>query len=124
MKKLLPLTIIMLFSTAMFAQSVNSTKFTQRVLLENDSVLVTEAILPAGESEPVHSHKWASVIYIMEAGDFIDRDGDGKVILDTRKLPMPLTLPFTTWKSPGGPHSVENLSKTIAMRLLRVELKK
>ena len=67
---------------------------------------------------------WNSVLYIQAAGDFIDRDRDGKVIFDTRKLPAPLKLPLTMWKGPEAPHSVENLSKTITIRLIRVEVKK
>ena len=55
---------------------------------------------------------WPSVLYILTAGDFVDRDGEGNVILDTRQLKTPLQFPMTMWKDPEAPHSVENLSKT------------
>lgn len=94
------------------------------IVLENENVRVLEVTVLPGETEPVHSHRWPSVLYIQSAGDFIDRDGQGKIIFDTRQLPTPLTFPMTMWKEPEAPHSIENLSKTIAIRLIRVEMKK
>ncbi|MES2645855.1 MAG: hypothetical protein V4717_03180 [Bacteroidota bacterium] len=95
-----------------------------KILMENDKVRVLEVTLAPGETEAVHHHQWSSVLYIMEAGDFIDRDAAGTVILDTRKLPSPLVLPLTMYKEAEAPHAVENLSKTKTIRLVRVEMKK
>ncbi len=94
-----------------------------KVLLENDKVRVLDVKVAPGEVEAVHSHRWPSVLYILEAGDFVDRDGNGKVIFDTRTLPAPLTFPLTMYKTPEAPHSVENLSKTVTLHLVRVEMK-
>jgi hypothetical protein len=94
-----------------------------KILLENEKVRVLDVKVSPGEVEAVHSHRWPSVLYILEAGDFIDRDGNGKVIFDTRTLPAPLTFPLTMYKEPEAPHSVENLSKTVTLHLVRVEMK-
>ncbi|MBK8956785.1 MAG: hypothetical protein IPM34_14705 [Saprospiraceae bacterium] len=94
-----------------------------KILLENDKVRVLEVTLAPKEIEPVHHHQWPSVLYIMEAGDFIDKDGEGNVILDTRKLPEPLVFPLTMYKEAEAPHSVENLSSTKTKRLIRMEMK-
>lgn len=94
-----------------------------KVLLENDQVRVLEVFLAPGEKEPLHHHKWPSVLYIQEAGDFIDYDQNGKVIFDTRELPEPLTFPLTMHKDPEAPHAPVNLSKTTPIRLIRVEMK-
>lgn len=93
------------------------------VLLENEKVRVLDVKVAPGEVEAVHSHRWPSVLYVIEAGDFVDRDGNGKVIFDTRTLKAPLTYPLTMYKQPEAPHSVENLSKTITLHLVRVEMK-
>lgn len=93
------------------------------VLLENDEVRVLEVLVEPGELEALHHHRWPSVLHIMEAGHFIDRDADGEVILDTRDLPDPPTFPLTMWKEPEAPHSVENLDSRKPIRLIRVELK-
>jgi hypothetical protein len=53
----------------------------------------------------------------------VDRDANGKVIFDSRTLPAPLVFPLTMYKEPEAPHSVENLSKTITIHLVRVEMK-
>jgi hypothetical protein len=62
----------------------------------------------------------------MEGEDFIDRDGEGNVLFDSRKIPSfhSNKLPMTSWTDPQGPHSIENLSKTQRIRLIRVEIKK
>lgn len=104
--------------------AVISAKKNHKILMENDSVRVLEVTVLPHEKEAVHHHQWPSVLYIMEAGDFIDRDGEGNVIFDTRQLPSPLKFPMTMWKSPEAPHSIENLSKTKKIRLIRVEIKK
>lgn len=94
-----------------------------KILLENDQVRVLEVSLAPDEKEPLHHHKWPSVLYIQEAGDFIDYDRDGNVIFDSRKSPEPLTFPFTMYKGPEAPHAPVNLSKTTPIRLIRVEMK-
>lgn len=94
-----------------------------KILLENDKVRVLEVVLKPGEREPIHHHRWPSVLYIQEAGDFIDFDMDGNVVFDSRDLRTPMKFPFTMWKEAEAPHSVENISKTIPIRLIRVETK-
>jgi hypothetical protein len=95
-----------------------------KILLENENVRVLEVTVLPGETEPVHSHRWPSVLYMQSAGDIIDRDGAGTIIFDSRQLPTPPTFPMTMWKEPEAPHSIENLSKNITLRLIRVEIKK
>ena len=95
-----------------------------KVLLENDNVRVLDVTIAPGETEPVHSHRWPSVLYILSAEDFVDRDGQGNVIFDTRQMKTPLQYPVTMWKDPEAPHAAENLSKTVTVHLIRVEIKK
>jgi hypothetical protein len=94
-----------------------------KILLENDKVRVLEVVLKPGERENIHHHRWPSVLYVQEAGDFLDFDVDGHVIFDSRNLPAPLELPYTMWKEPEAPHAVENLSKIVTIRAIRVETK-
>ena len=93
-----------------------------RVLLENDQVRVLEVTLAPGEVEPLHFHRWPSVLYIQQAGQWIDRDAEGTVIFDSREAPE-MTYPLTLWKGPEAPHSPVNLSDDVEVRLIRVELK-
>ena len=94
-----------------------------KILLENDKVRVLEVTMAPGEKEALHHHRWPGVLYIQEADDFVDYDGDGNVIFDSRQIPEPLPMPYTMYKDPEAPHSVVNLSKTKPIRLIRVEMK-
>jgi hypothetical protein len=66
-------------------------------------VRVLDVTVAPGEVEAVHSHRWPSALCFMAAGDFIDRNGDGKVIFDARTMKRPLKLPLTIWKESGRP---------------------
>ncbi|WP_152560476.1 SMP-30/gluconolactonase/LRE family protein [Arenimonas donghaensis] len=93
------------------------------VLLENDTVRVLSVTLAPGEVEPLHSHRWPSVLHIQSAGHFTDHDAKGQLIFDSRQAPAPMKLPLTMWKGPEAPHSPTNLSEDVTIRLLRVEVK-
>jgi hypothetical protein len=94
-----------------------------KLLLENESVRVLEVRIPAGEFVPVHTHRWPSVIFTVSAADFIRRDGQGKLLLDTRVTPFPSPRPAAEWLPPLPPHSIENVGAT-EIRLLTVESKR
>ena len=93
-----------------------------KVVLENERVRVLEVTVQPGEREPVHGHKWPSVMYVMAEDLIRDYDSEGKLLYDSRTDKARMTTPYTIWMPPQAPHSVENLSKT-PLRLLRVELK-
>lgn len=95
----------------------------QKILLENEDVRVLEVTIAPEKIEKLHLYKRPSVLYIQEAGDFINTDADGNVILDTRTLKDPITFPMTMWKNSDTSQTVTNLSQTKHMRLIRVEMK-
>lgn len=94
-----------------------------KILLENDRVRMLEVTVSPGEVEPLHHHRWPSVLYFQSAGDFLDLDAEENTIFDSRQLDAPLKLPLAMWKEPEAPHSVVNLSDDTAIRLIRVEIK-
>ena len=91
------------------------------VMLENDQVRVIETVVPVNATTPVHTHRWASVEYILSTTDFIRRSGDGHVEFDTRTDGRP-GLSEVLWSGPRPPHSIENVGDT-ELRVLMVELK-
>ena len=93
-----------------------------RWLFENERVRVLEVRIGPGEIVPVHTHRWPSVIYMQTGTHFVRRDGEGKLLLDTREAGPPPKLPLTVWSGPLPPHSVENVG-TDEIRLFTVELK-
>jgi hypothetical protein len=93
-----------------------------RKLFENDHVRYLEVIIRPGEFVPVHTHCWCSVVYVQSTSDFIRRDGEGRVLFDSRKAgPLPKT-PAVEWLGPLPPHSIENVGTSV-VHLLTVELK-
>jgi len=93
-----------------------------RRLLENERVRVLEVRIGRGEIVPVHTHRWPSVIHMQTGTHFVRRDGEGNLLLDTRKAGPPPKLPLTVWSGPLPPHSVENVGEE-ELVLLSVELK-
>jgi hypothetical protein len=93
-----------------------------RNLFENEHVRYLEVIIRPGESVPVHTHRWCSVIYVQSTSDFIRRDGDGRVLFDSRHTGALPKTPAVEWVGPLPPHSIENVGTTV-VHLLTVELK-
>ena len=94
-----------------------------RLLLENDDVRVLETRIAPGQTVPLHTHCWPSILYVLETEHFVRRDGDRQVLGDTRAA---TTLPekgTVAWIAPMPPHTVENTGES-EIRLLNVELKR
>lgn len=90
-----------------------------KMLFENEEVRVLEVTVPPGVREPLHAHRYPSVLYYISAAHLkeyspgmpgVDRGtkSDGGVI----------------FLRVGPPHQMENLEMTKPLRAIRVELKK
>lgn len=93
-----------------------------KLLLENDHVRVLDVRIAPGQTVPVHTHKWFSIIHVKSAGDFIRRDGNGKLLFDSRNAGSAENEPTIVWTDPLPPHSVENIGDS-EIHLLSIELK-
>jgi hypothetical protein len=92
------------------------------LLLENERVRVLETRILAGQTTALHTHRWPNVQYVLRSPDFIRRDGEGAVLLDTRSAGRSPQSPATLWSEPLPPHSIENVGET-DLRVIMVELK-
>jgi len=93
-----------------------------RILFENGRVRVVETRVSPGDTVPVHTHRWPGVNHILSWSDFIRRDANENVLLDTRGRPSPANLPFVAWSEPLPPHTLENVG-TDELCVVSVELK-
>jgi hypothetical protein len=93
-----------------------------RLLFENDDVRVLEARIGPGETVPLHTHRWPSVLYVLSNAHHVRRDDEGRVLSDTRVEAAPPGTGATFWLTARPPHSVENVDQS-EIRLLNVELK-
>ncbi len=94
-----------------------------RVLLENDHVRVLEVRIKPGQTVPVHTHRWPSVVQVRTASDFLRRDAEGKLTFDSRTAGSAQNAPDVVWTPPLPPHSVENIGAS-EIHLIAVELKR
>jgi hypothetical protein len=91
------------------------------LLFENEAVRVLDARILPGHTVPLHTHRWPCATYILAWSDFVRRDGEGAVVLDTRisgKIPQGSAL----WSGPLPPHTLENIGGS-ELHTLSVELK-
>lgn len=92
-----------------------------KLLLENASVRVFETVIKPGETVPLHTHQWPAVYSIGCWGEFVRRDAEGNVTMDSRTVP-PALPGAALWAEPIGPHTLENVGAT-EIRLTSVEIK-
>jgi hypothetical protein len=92
-----------------------------RVLLENAEVRVLDTRIGPGERTPVRTHQWPAVHNVLAWTDFVRRDADGIILLDTRAGGA-AAAPPARWGSPLGPHSLENVGRG-PLHIVSVELK-
>jgi hypothetical protein len=92
------------------------------LLLENDRVRVLDSWVKAGESTPVHTHEWPSVLYVLGFSDFVRRDAGGEVLFDSRTTGERPSPGQAFWSAPLEPHFVTNVGDS-DIRIISVEIK-
>ena len=92
------------------------------VLLENSQVRVLDTRLAPGESTPVHAHRWPAALYVLSWSDFVRRNAEGEVILDSRELQMRANPGEAIWGSPLAPHFVTNVGTSL-LHIIAIEIK-
>ena len=71
---------------------------------------VVELRVKPGEYVPVHTHRWATVNYVISLGDFLSYDADGNLKFDSRTGPADLREGAVFCLPPyPPPHSVKNI---------------
>ncbi len=94
-----------------------------RVLLENDAVRVLEVLIRPGEREPAHTHRWPSVMSVLEPARIRYYGAEGELRFETPADRDLTGSPLDAdWLEPEGLHAVENIDDRL-FRALRVELK-
>ena len=93
-----------------------------RILFENESVRVLDTRIGPGETTPVHTHQWPSVLYVLNWSDIVRRDTEGNVLLDTRKSDSIPQASTALWSEALMPHSAMNVGNE-EIRIIAVELK-
>jgi hypothetical protein len=94
-----------------------------RVLFENERVRVLEVTVPPHTREPLHTHRWPSVMYRELSCPLRYFDASGKVLHESPKpYQQGATNARARWQEPEAPHAVENMGD-VTDRFIRVEYK-
>ena len=93
-----------------------------RLLFENELVRVLETSVPPGETVPIHTHRWPSILYVLSMDDFIRRDEAGRVVVDSRLIKPAAESSPAVWSAALPPHTLENIGRR-EIRCINVELK-
>ena len=89
-----------------------------KLLFENDEVRVLEVTVPPGVREPLHAHRYPSVLYCISAAHMKEYSpGTAPVDHPRKEDGAVVFLPI------GPPHQMENMETTKPLRAIRVELK-
>ncbi len=90
------------------------------VLLENAHVRVLDTRIAPGQTVPLHTHRWPSVLHVLSWSDIVRRDEHGAVTLDSRAAGMVPTP--VMWSAPLPPHTLENVGRQ-DIHIISIELK-
>jgi hypothetical protein len=91
------------------------------LLMENEHVRVLDTRIQPGDTAPLHTHRWPSALYLLSWSDFIRRDRDGNVLVDSRGG-SGVAEQSAAWSPPLPPHTLENVGSK-ELRVISVELK-
>lgn len=92
------------------------------VLFEDDRVRVLDGRVPPGAIVPLHTHRWGGVLYVLSTSDFVRRNLQGDVLVDTRVSGAAPIVGSASWGAPLPPHTFENVGRQ-EFRTLTVEMK-
>jgi mannose-6-phosphate isomerase-like protein (cupin superfamily) len=93
------------------------------LLMENEQVRVLDTRVGPGETVPLHTHCWPSVLYILSWSDFVRRNETGGVVLDSCVARIGDLEGQAVWSPPLAPHTLENVGEK-EIRAIAVEQKK
>ena len=98
------------------------------VLHEDDDMRVLLVQVPANTKEPVHTHRWPSVMIVEQGGcntleTYALADDDSLHLQSSVEVPIPEKKPFAFRLPAELPHSFEN-REAFDFRAIRVEFKK
>jgi len=93
-----------------------------QVLLETERVRVLDTRIKPGDETPVHTHRWASILYVLSASDFIRFDAIGNAVFDSRTAKANIENGTALSSPPLPPHSVRNVGDG-EIRVISIELK-
>src|SRR5262249_27680635 len=92
------------------------------LLFENDQLRVVRTHVPPGERTAVHTHCWAGVLQVVTWSQFVRRDAEGNILVDSRLNEALKAPPQFMNAAALPPHTFENVGD-VEFNVITVELK-
>lgn len=102
--------------------AVKAAPDSHEILLENDEVRVLRVTIEPGVKEPMHTHKWKSIMYVEKPARIKYYNEENVVIRESPEEGYDYSPRPPSWMDPEILHSVENIDTTL-FSALRIELK-
>jgi len=81
-------------------------------------VRVLDSCIKPGETVPVHTHRWPSVLYILGTSDFLRYDTEGKAVFDSHTAASKVQTDAVVWSPPpAGAYQSRNQRKLPSLQL-------
>ena len=93
-----------------------------KLLMEDDRVRVIHTRVLPGETVPLHTHRWPSVLILLGWSDCVRRDENGVVTYDSRTAGKGPKADSAMWYPPLPPHTLENVGEN-EINTINVEMK-
>ena len=103
--------------------AVKAAPANHKVIFESDELRVLEVTVRPGEREPLHHHRWPSVMVLHKRPVLKNYDKDGAEIKPGAGSPTPADLPFVARLPAQAAHAVHVLDAQ-PFHAIRVEFKK
>lgn len=104
------------------ADAVAAAPDSHLVVLDTERVRVLRVVIPPGEREPMHTHRWPSVMLVDQPARIRYYGADGELRFESRSEPDPSSPVTPDWLGPEGLHAVENVG-SLPFGAWRIELK-
>ena len=95
-----------------------------RILMDDETVRVLEVTVNPGEREPLHHHRWPSIMVVLSRPNYVNRNANGDVIPPAGTTPSSAVLPRALRLPPQPAHAIEvDADAPHRFHGIRIELK-
>ncbi|RYG01997.1 MAG: hypothetical protein EOO02_11510 [Chitinophagaceae bacterium] len=110
-------------------EALTAAPVSHKIVYEDSTIRVLQVILAPNQTEPIHTHKWRSIMWFSQATPMTyfkyNKPGATYAIEDSFSIPRmpPAAINHGEALDPEGPHAIKNVGKENGIAF-RIEFKK
>lgn len=102
--------------------AVTAAPKSHKILINNEKVRVLEIVIRPGEKEPMHTHKWPSVMIVDQRARIRYYNENDELVFESPEDVQASDKLNPDWMAPEGLHAVENIDAKLYYGI-RIEIK-